>query len=72
MEERAAHLVRFYSILNRLERHLGGAPKLAGCSGRMTWPSRGVYFFREGGENRKDTGDGPRIVPVGTHALKAG
>lgn len=38
----------------------------------MTWPSRGVYFFREGGENRKDTGDGPRIVPVGTHALKAG
>jgi hypothetical protein len=28
-----------------------------------------VYFFREAGENRSETGEGPR---VGTHALKAG
>jgi hypothetical protein len=38
----------------------------------MDWPKRGVYFFRELGENRSDTGEGPRIVRVGTHALKSG
>jgi hypothetical protein len=31
-----------------------------------------VYFFREIGEQRTDTGSGPRIVRVGTHALKSG
>lgn len=34
----------------------------------MDWPARGVYFFREPGESRTDTGSGPRIVRVGTHA----
>lgn len=72
MEERVAHLIRLYSILDRLERRLDGALKLADCSGRMKWPSRGIYFFHETGENRKDTGEGPRVVRVGTHALKAG
>ena len=38
----------------------------------MSWPSRGIYFFREPGEGRTDTGAGRRIVRVGTHALKAG
>jgi hypothetical protein len=38
----------------------------------MHWSRRGVYFFREPGENRSDTGSGPRVVRVGTHALKAG
>ena len=36
----------------------------------MNWPRRGVYFFQEPGECRTDTGDGYRIVRVGTHALK--
>jgi hypothetical protein len=70
--ERREHLVRFYSILDRLEQEIGGARKLASCSGRMEWPTRGVYFFRETGEVRTDTGKGPRIVRVGTHALKDG
>ncbi len=69
---RLAHLIRFYSILRRLEANVGGAKRLTDCSGRMSWPKRGVYFFREDGENRTDSGDGPRIVRVGTHALKAG
>ena len=69
---RLQHLTRFYSLLDRLERNVGGERKLADCSGRMPWPRRGVYFFREGGENRTDTGNGPRVVRVGTHALKAG
>jgi hypothetical protein len=62
----------FYSILGRLEAKLGGPRTLAQCSGRLPWPQRGVYFFREPGENRSDTGSGPRIVRVGTHALKPG
>src|SRR5580700_1482936 len=69
---RLRDLIRFYSILDFLEQAIGGARTLADCRGRMDWPKRGVYFFREAGEKRFDTGTGPRIVRVGTHALKAG
>ena len=65
-------LKRFYEILAALDRKVKGARTLTNCSGRMHWPRRGVYFFREVGEERSDTGDGPRIVRVGTHATKAG
>jgi hypothetical protein len=68
--QRCEDLIRFYSILDKLERNIRGACRLADCSGRMNWPRRGVYFFRERGENRSHTGEGPRIVRVGTHALK--
>lgn len=71
-EGRREHLIRFYSILADLERNIGGERKLADCHGRMVWPDRGVYFFRESGEDRTDTGNGHRIVRVGTHALKTG
>ena len=50
--ERLEDLVRFYLILDRLERNIGGARTLADCRGRMDWPERGVYFFREPDENR--------------------
>jgi hypothetical protein len=71
-DQRREHLMKFYSLLDRLEQSLSGARTLMECSGRMDWPSRGVYFFRETGEARTDTGSGPRIVRVGTHALKTG
>src|ERR1700689_4399745 len=71
-EIRVEHLVRFYSILDALEKKVGGTRKLAECSGRRTWPTRGIYFFREPGEERVDSGDGPRIVRLGTHALRTG
>lgn len=70
--KRHEHLLRFYSTLDQLEAAIGGARRLSECSGRMQWPGRGVYFFRELGETRSDSGEGPRIVRVGTHALKAG
>jgi len=70
--QRLEHLRRFYSSIDRLETRIGGARSLVECSGRMDWPKRGVYFFRESGECRTDTGDGPRIVRVGTHALISG
>jgi hypothetical protein len=69
---REQHLKLFYDLLDDLEQSLGGARVLSQCDGRMGWPQRGVYLFREPGENRSDTGLGPRIVRVGTHALKTG
>lgn len=70
--DRLAHLRRFYGILDALAESIGGERTLADCSGRLDWPERGVYFFRQAGETRRDTGSGPRIVRVGTHALKTG
>lgn len=72
MANRHDDLQRLYDILDRLEETLEGARCLADCSGRMDWPRRGVYFFREEGETRSDSGHGPRIARVGTHALKSG
>ena len=71
-DQRKHHLVQFYELLTRLEHKLGGTRMLLDCSGRMDWPRRGVYFFQEAGELRRDTGAGRRIVRVGTHALKSG
>ena len=65
-------IIRFYDILSRLERCIGGERTLANCGGKMTWPERGVYFFFENGEVRSTSGTGPRIVRVGTHAIKTG
>ncbi len=69
--DRHADLIRLYEALGSLEAILGGRHTLADSDGRMIWPARGVYFFFEPGEARSDTGVGPRVVRVGTHALKA-
>jgi hypothetical protein len=69
--QRSEELVRFYSLLDRLSDKIGGARRLADCSSQMIWPKRGVYFFQEEGENRSHTGEGLRIVRVGTHAVRA-
>ena len=70
--QRPTDLMRFYSLLDTLASNIGSARRLEACSGRMDWPARDVYFFFETGEARSDTGVGPRIVRVGTHALKQG
>lgn len=72
VRRRLGDLRRFYAILDRLESAIGGRRWLSSCDGRMTWPQRGVYFFMENGEERTDSGQGLRIVRVGTHALTAG
>ena len=69
---RISHLRQFYSALSELEKRLGGPRRLSECSASMSWPLRGVYFFMESGEVRGDTGGGPRVVRVGTHALRTG
>ena len=69
--ERLEHLDHFYSLLDDLEEKVGGKYQLADCSGRMDWPSQGVYHFFEDGELRQKRG-GMRVVRVGTHAVSRG
>lgn len=69
---RIADIKAFYKILAALEAKLGGERTLSECTGRMNWPERGVYFFFEPGESRSDSGEGPRVVRIGTHATTAG
>jgi hypothetical protein len=60
-------LAHLYELLNTLETRT-----LNECSGRLSWPNRGVYFFFDPIQSRTDTGSGLRLIRVGTHALKAG
>ena len=62
-------LTHFYATLDRPEQGVGGVRRLSSSDGRMDWPTRGACFFFEPGEVRTDSGDGPRVVRVGTHAL---
>lgn len=66
---RLADVTRFYAILDALEHRLGSRRRLHECSARQHWPHRGVYLFFEPGEQRANSGDGARVVRVGTHAL---
>ena len=67
--DRVGDLIRFYDLLHRLEVKSGGKKLLSNCDGYLSWPKRGVYFFMEEGETRSDSGEGPRVVRVGTHAI---
>lgn len=62
---------RFYELMDVLEVKCGGKRLLKDCHGHMDWPKRGVYFFFEKGERRSDSGNGLRVVRVGTHAINA-
>jgi len=72
MDQRLSDVCRFYELMDSLEQAFGGMRSLALSSGRLEWPKRGVYFFFENGEVRKDSGKGPRVVRIGTHALNQG
>lgn len=67
----AHDLERFYSLLERLREIEGQGRPLKEYTGRSKLPRRGVYFFFEPGEPRT-TGEGDRVVRVGTHALHLG
>lgn len=66
----AADLDRFYSLLERLASLPGQGRRLVEYRGGSSWPRRGVYFFFEDGEHRRGQSSSPRVVRVGTHALK--
>lgn len=72
MNQRITDICRFYDLLDVLQHRFGGARSLATSSGKLDWPKRGVYFFLENGEGRSQSGDGARVVRIGTHALKTG
>lgn len=65
-------LGRFYLLLDRLEVAVGGKRRLQDFRQHKDWPSRGLYIFFEPGEDRSDSGVGPRVTRIGTHALKLG
>lgn len=69
--DRRADLDRLYALLGRLEARVGGARRLADCTGYMDWPDRGVYVFLAPGETRTSSG-ARRVTRVGTHAVSAG
>lgn len=69
---RLADLVRFYTLVDRIEQRIGKARTLVGVDSLRDLPHRGVYLFFEHGEIRRDSGNGPRIVRIGTHALGMG
>lgn len=69
---RLPDVVTFYALLDRLKQKLGGFRSLATLTTFRDWPRRGVYFFFEPTEGRQESGDGPRVVRVGTHALNGG
>lgn len=64
-------LRRLYRLVDDLSEAVGGSRQLDRTSRRDGWPRRGVYLVFEPGEDRL-IDSGPRIVRVGTHALKAG
>jgi hypothetical protein len=70
MKKRGADLVRFYRLMDELQTLNGSLHRLATARPGASWPRRGVVWFYEKGESRSDSGAGPRIVRVGTHALK--
>ena len=70
MNKRSADLVRFYRLLDELAVLNGGLHRMVTSREDQAWPARGVVWFFEKGEARSDTGAGPRVVRVGTHALK--
>jgi len=68
---RLEDLKAFYSLLDQLEKKIGGKKQLIIPNKPSALPQKGVYFFFEKGEERTDSGDGMRVVRVGTHATTA-
>jgi hypothetical protein len=56
-------------MLDELTVRIGGTRCLEDCTGRDSWPERGVYFFFEPGEQSSQSGNGLRVVRVGTHCI---
>lgn len=72
MSDPGGDLGRFYALLAKLAALPLQGDSLSTMTGYLTWPRRGVYFFREQGEFRYSQPDVLRVVRVGTHAVSAG
>ena len=70
MADKRSETDLFYGLLDRLASRTGGPLQLTDCHGRMDWPERGVYFFFQNDEQRSASGEGARVVRIGTHTLR--
>jgi len=68
---RLEDIEKFYELMDMLENKVGEKQLLHQCNGKMNWPERGMYFFFEPGEQRTSSGNGCRVVRIGTHAVSA-
>jgi len=67
--ETLKNLDRFYKLIGILTDGLGGFRVFNKCTGKLNWPSRGVYFIFENVETRNLKPYVPRVVRVGTHCV---
>ena len=65
-------IAQFYELLDLLEERVGGKRTFADLTAFRELSRRGVYFFFEPGESRSESGNGPRVSRIGTHALTSG
>ncbi len=66
-----ADLRRFYRIVRKLWLAQKKGRRIADCSGKLSWPERGVYLVLDG-ETAISERSIPRIIRVGTHAVSLG
>ncbi len=59
---------RFYALMDALCRRCGGMQFRRNARDRMSRFERGVCFFFDPSERRTDSGNGPRVVHIGTQA----
>jgi len=71
-QQRLEHIVQFYALLDTLAQKIKGPLTLENFSIGSSWVTRGVHFFFEQGEHRSDSGEGLRVVHIGTHAIRTG
>ncbi len=67
-ETRLKDVKRFYEILKKLEYRVGKPKILANYSRnslQRCWPTGGVYFFMENGENQSESSEDLRVVRIG-------
>jgi hypothetical protein len=60
---------KFYQIMSKLEKKIGGKKQFGKLSDFENLPEKGIYFLFEKGELRSTSGRGLRIVRVGAQAI---
>jgi hypothetical protein len=70
--DRLSYIRRFYDVMTVLQERLGGMKSFESDGVPIEKKAKGVYFFFDTHQPRSDSGDGPRVVRIGTHGVSAG
>ena len=63
--DRIQHLISFYSVLDGLEKNIGGARKLAECSGRTPQNAHAqLYRYFSGGTQGRFSGEATLLLAI--------